>query len=112
MSSPAPPSESSATIRSGEPGGPTGLTPTVAVVDGSWTEEFFTPFVTASRTPWERRGDLDGQMGANAVATRRLVELIESEGMDRFRSVSAALLDYGERRTSAALADLPAGSYT
>jgi N-methylhydantoinase B len=87
------------------------VSPIVAVRDGRWTEEFFTPFVNASRTPWERRGDLDGQMGANAVAARRLVELIENEGTERYEDVTEALLDYGERRMSSALGELPDGSY-
>jgi N-methylhydantoinase B len=87
------------------------VAPTVAVRDGEWDLGFLDPFVSASRTPWERRGDLDGQMGANAVATRRLGELIDSEGVDRFHEVSTALLDYGERRMTSALADLPDGSY-
>ena len=87
------------------------VAPTIAVRDGEWDAGFLDPFVSASRTPWERRGDLDGQMGANAVAARRLGELVESEGVGRFHEVSAALLDYGERRMTAALADLPDGSY-
>jgi N-methylhydantoinase B len=85
--------------------------PMVAVRDGRWTEEFVVPFVSASRTGWERRGDLDGQMGSNAVAAKRLTELIDSEGLERFSEVSRALLDYGERRTAAALAALPDGRY-
>ncbi len=85
--------------------------PVVAVRDGVWADEFLVPFVGASRTPWERRGDLDGQMGANAVAARRLAEVIGAEGLDRFTEVSGALLDYGERRSRAALSGLPDGSY-
>src|SRR5690606_12110786 len=38
-------------------------------------------------------------------------ELIEGEGVDRFQRLSAALLDYGERRMRAALAALPDGDY-
>ena len=87
------------------------VSPMVAVQDGAWTDEFLHPFLGASRTPWERRGDLDGQMGANAVAARRLQELIDAEGEDRFDEVSRALLEYGERRMAAALADLPDGTY-
>ncbi|HXV70115.1 MAG TPA: hydantoinase B/oxoprolinase family protein [Acidimicrobiia bacterium] len=87
------------------------VSPMVAVRDGSWTDEFLGPFLAASRTPWERRGDLDGQMGANAVAARRLEELVESEGIDRYEEISGALLDYGERRTMAALSDLPDGTF-
>lgn len=85
--------------------------PMVAVRDGEWTDGFLEPFLDASRTPWERRGDLDGQMGANAIAARRLTELVESEGIDRYREVADALLDYGERRMTAALAELPDGTY-
>ena len=87
------------------------VSPIAAVDSGQWLDEFLTPFLDASRTPWERRGDLDGQMGANAVATRRLVELIESEGEDRFFELAEALLGYGERRMVAALRDLPNGEY-
>lgn len=87
------------------------VSPMVAVRDGTWAEEFLEPFLSASRTPWERRGDLDGQMGSNAVAVRRLSELVETEGVDRFFAVTTALLDYGERRMTAALSDLPDGVY-
>jgi len=87
------------------------VSPMVAVAGGRWADDFLEPFVSASRTSWERRGDLDGQMGANAVAVRRLTELVESEGTDRFFDVSAALLDYGERRMISALGELPDGGY-
>lgn len=88
------------------------VSPTVAVADGAWVDDFLQPFLGASRTPEERRGDLDAQMGANAVAARRLVEMIGSEGIETFDRVSAALLDYGERRMRAALAALPDGRYS
>lgn len=87
------------------------VSPTLAVQDDQWVEDFLVPFVDASRTPWERRGDLDAQMGANAVATRRLVEWIDAEGLDQFDAVSEALLDYGERRMVSALSELPDGTY-
>jgi N-methylhydantoinase B len=87
------------------------VAPTLAVEAGVWVEGFMEPFVQASRTPWERRGDLDAQMGANAVAARRLVALIGTEGIDRYRLVSGALLDYGERRMRSSIGDLPDGSY-
>jgi len=87
------------------------VAPMLAVSDGAWLDEFVTPFVNASRTPWERRGDLDAQLGSNAVAVRRLIEVIEREGLDHYRDVTTALLDYGQRRMEAALAALPDGSY-
>jgi N-methylhydantoinase B len=88
------------------------VSPMVAVRDGAWTEEFVVPFVEASRTPWERRGDLDAQMGANAVAVERLIEVVRSEGLDRYREVTGALLGYGERRMASALSLLPDGQYS
>ena len=87
------------------------VSPVIAVEEGQWAEGFFRPFVAASRTPDERRGDLEAQMGANAVGAARLADLIAGEGSDRYSEVSAALLDYGERRTAAALSALPDGDY-
>jgi N-methylhydantoinase B len=87
------------------------VSPMICARDGEWLPEFIEPFLAATRTPAERRGDLSAQVGANQVAARRLTELIEGEGVDRFQRLSAALLDYGERRMRAALAALPDGDY-
>ena len=86
--------------------------PTLAVQDDQWVDEFVVPFVEASRTPWERRGDLDAQMGANAVAVLRLQELVAQEGIERFATVADALLGYGERRMTSALEVVPDGIYS
>jgi N-methylhydantoinase B/oxoprolinase/acetone carboxylase alpha subunit len=64
--------------------------------------------VDASRTPEERRGDLDAQWGANVLGVARLGELARMlGGTEQFDAV----LDYGERRMRAALDALPDGSY-
>ena len=60
--------------------------------------------VANSRTPEERAGDLDAQVGANVVGVR-------AAGRARRRSRSARSLDYGERRMRAALAALPDGTW-
>ncbi len=59
--------------------------------------------VASSRTPEERRGDLDAQWGANVVGMTRLA----AEAGLPFAEVTA----YGERRMRAALADLPDGEW-
>jgi N-methylhydantoinase B len=87
------------------------VSPMVCARDGEWLPEFVDPFLAATRTPAERRGDLAAQIGANEVAAKRLTELIDAEGVDRFSSVSQELLNYGERRMRAALAHLPDGRY-
>ena len=87
------------------------VAPTLAVSEGLWREAFVDPFVSASRTPWERRGDLDAQMGSNAVAVQRLAELVAREGLERYRSLTEALLAYGQRRMEAAIEALPDGGF-
>jgi N-methylhydantoinase B/oxoprolinase/acetone carboxylase alpha subunit len=70
------------------------------------THEVRALFVAASRTPDERRGDLDAQVGANVVGAGRLSALAGTG------AVWDDVLDYGERRMRAALAAVPDGSWT
>jgi N-methylhydantoinase B len=86
--------------------------PVLAVEDGNWVDDFAEPFIAASRTPWERRGDLAAQIGSNAVGTTRMIALISEYGGEGFAAIADALLDYGERRMVAALRALPEGSYS
>ncbi len=66
-------------------------------------------FVTSSRTPDERRGDLAAQVGANAIGVARLGELVERLGGTRPLDEIVA---YGERRMRAALHALSDGVYS
>jgi N-methylhydantoinase B/oxoprolinase/acetone carboxylase alpha subunit len=72
-----------------------------------WTSEVESLVVTASRTPEERRGDLDAQLGANRLGIARLRELGRATA-----PVFAAVVDYGERRMRAAIGALPDGEYS
>ena len=85
--------------------------PVVAFESGGWAEHFARPFISASRTPWERRGDLEAQIGANGVGVSRMAELVAGIGAASFRALAGSLLDYGERRMTAALRHLPDGAY-
>ncbi len=87
------------------------VAPMLAVADNRWVDGFSAPFLAATRTPIERRGDLAAQIGANAVGARRLAEVVVSESVSSFRRMSAALLDYGERRMTGALRELPSGVF-
>jgi N-methylhydantoinase B/oxoprolinase/acetone carboxylase alpha subunit len=64
--------------------------------------------VTSSRTPDERRGDLDAQRGANRLGVVRLAELVAQ--LDSTAPL-VEVVDYGERRMRAALAALPDGRF-
>jgi N-methylhydantoinase B len=84
--------------------------PMVAVRDSVWTEEFIGPFLAATRTPVERRGDLAAQLGSNEAGAIALGALIERHGTTTHISMSVALMTYGERRMRAAVAALPDGT--
>jgi N-methylhydantoinase B/oxoprolinase/acetone carboxylase alpha subunit len=69
-----------------------------------YTEELRGLLLAASRTPEERAGDLDAQLGANVVGFERFLPLVGAP----FEEVVA----YGERRMRAVLAELPDGTWT
>ena len=59
---------------------------------------------SASRTPVERRGDLDAQRGANRLGVDRMAEVVGALGST---DALTEIVDYGERRMRAALARIP-----
>jgi N-methylhydantoinase B len=63
------------------------------------------------RNPRQRLADLRAQQAANRVGELRLAELCERLGAEALRTGMAEILAYTERRTRAALAELPDGSY-
>ena len=68
-----------------------------------FTSEVRELLLAASRTPWERAGDVDAQVGANVMGVSRLARLA---GMS-FEEVLA----HGERRCRAVLAAVPVGRW-
>jgi N-methylhydantoinase B len=63
------------------------------------------------RFPRQRLADLRAQAAANRTGALRLAELAERHGLERLRTGMAEILAYAERRTSAALSELPDGTY-
>ncbi len=68
------------------------------------TEEVRALLMSNSRTPDERAGDLDAQIGANRLGVQRLTEYAAAP-LDE-------VLDYGERRMRSLLAALPQGKWS
>ncbi|MGI8792628.1 MAG: hydantoinase B/oxoprolinase family protein, partial [Acidimicrobiales bacterium] len=68
------------------------------------TDDFVAMLLANSRTPDERRGDLDAQAGANAVGVERLAAFADAPLTE--------VIAYGERRMRAAIANLPDGSWS
>ena len=63
------------------------------------------------RNSGERLADLRAQSAANRAGAERVAELIERMGADGLTAGMAAILDYAERRTRAAIAELEDGTY-
>jgi N-methylhydantoinase B len=68
--------------------------------------------VAKMRDPRQRLADLRAQQSANRVGRLRLTELAERHGTDSLREGMDEILAYAERRTRAALATLPDGTYS
>ena len=64
------------------------------------------------RTPREREGDLDAQIGACRVGERRIVEVAAKFGELRVIELIEELLNYSERLVRAQLRSMPAGSFS
>lgn len=73
-----------------------------------WSPDVEAVIVSSSRTPDERRGDLDAQLGANQLGVARLAELVTHTGS---ATPLDEVVDYGERRMRAALRELPDGRF-
>ena len=74
-------------------------------------DEFLRELAGRMRNPAQRLADLRAQRAANLTGERRYLELLERAGRELLDAGTAEILDYAERRTRAALAELPDGSY-
>jgi len=63
------------------------------------------------RTPVERRGDLEAQIGSCRVGEQRILELLEKFGKLRIEGLIEELLDYSERLMRAELNTVPEGEF-
>ncbi|NSC19996.1 hydantoinase B/oxoprolinase family protein [Streptomyces albus subsp. chlorinus] len=79
--------------------------------DGEIVDDVFQLVLTNCQVPAERRADFRAQLAANRLAVTRYGELVERYGRETMLATAAALLDYTERRTRAAIAEVPDGTY-
>jgi len=64
------------------------------------------------RTPHEREGDLDAQIGACRVGEQRVLQLAAKHGRPKLSALIEELLNYSERLIRAELRAMPAGEFT
>jgi N-methylhydantoinase B len=75
------------------------------------TDEELRGLAARMRNPAERLADLRAQRAANLMGAKRVAELVERLGRDELLAGMDEILDYAERRSRAAIAELPDGSY-
>ncbi len=84
-------------------------TPTLLVRDDRVVDETVDLLRANSRTPEARAGDLRAQIAGNHVGERRFLELVERYGIEVVEAALDKAIADGERRTRAALRELPDG---
>lgn len=89
------------------------ILPPVKLVEGGRMQPGILDIICRnSRTPDERRGDINAQVAAHRVGERRFQELAASYGAGEVQAAACALMDYSERLTREAVSRLPEGRYT
>ena len=87
--------------------------PPVRIVRGGKVDREMLDLILLNvRTPHEREGDLDAQIGACRVGEQRILELGEKFGEQKLQSLIDELLDYSERLVRAELRTMPAGEFS
>ncbi|MGO9340088.1 MAG: hydantoinase B/oxoprolinase family protein [Terracidiphilus sp.] len=87
--------------------------PPVRIVRGGQLDREMLDLILLNvRTPREREGDLDAQIGACRVGERRILEAAEKYGESRLAAIIDQLLDYSERLVRAELHTMPAGEFS
>src|SRR5450631_4041900 len=87
------------------------LPPVRLVAAGVVRQDIIQIVLANSRTPREHQGDLRAQIAAHRLAEARMTELVERWGRAQIAEGCTELLAYAERRTRAALARIPDGTY-
>ena len=88
------------------------LPPVRIVRGGELNREMLDLILLNVRTPVEREGDLDSQIGACRVGEQRILQLAAKYGEPKIRGLIEELLDYSERLVRAELRKMPAGSFS
>jgi N-methylhydantoinase B len=88
------------------------IPPVRIVREGKVDREMLDLILLNVRTPAEREGDLESQIGACRVGEQRIQQLAEKYGEPNLQPLIEELLDYSERLVRAVLRKMPTGSYS
>jgi N-methylhydantoinase B len=87
------------------------IPPTRIMRDGELDEAVTGLILRNVRAVRETAGDIRAQFAASATGRRRILELVESDGVDGLAAAFSGILEYTERRVRRALAALPRGTW-
>jgi N-methylhydantoinase B len=87
------------------------IPPVRIVRGGKLDREMLNLILLNVRTPAEREGDLDSQIGACRVGEQRMLQIAEKYGERGVEILANELLDYSERLVRAELRTIPAGEF-
>ncbi|MEI9411534.1 hydantoinase B/oxoprolinase family protein [Mesorhizobium salmacidum] len=85
--------------------------PTRIVRGGVINEEVLALMATNVRAPEQNRGDLSAQLASLVIGERKIVEIVDRLGADRFEAGTKALLAYSEQQARAVARTIPDGEY-
>jgi len=88
------------------------IPPVRIVRGGKLDREILDLILMNVRTPTEREGDLQSQIGACRVGERRILEVVSKFGEQRLHALIEDLLDYSERLVRAQLRSMPEGEFS
>jgi N-methylhydantoinase B len=88
------------------------IPPVKLVQHGQIVDDVFRLVLAQIRSKRETAGDLRAQIAANNTGIRRITALVERMGLATLNFYIDELLNYTERRTRAAIANLPKGTFS
>lgn len=88
------------------------IPPVKLVQNGQIVDDVFRLVLAQIRSKRETAGDLRAQIAANNTGIRRITALVERMGLATLNFYIDELLNYTERRTRAAIATLPKGTFS
>jgi N-methylhydantoinase B len=87
--------------------------PPVRIVRGGIVDREMLDLILLNvRTPKEREGDLESQIGACRIGEQRILQLAEKYSEKNLQALIEELLDYSERLVRAELRKMPAGNFS
>ena len=88
------------------------IPPVLLVREGERVHEVWRLLLANVRTPEEREGDLDAQLGSLHAGAQRLLEMAERRGPDRIPPAMDAVIAYGDRLLREGIRRIPDGRWT